>query len=212
MRNLFFVGLVLILLFGCKKEDESPNGTSETYNYFPLAIGNWWVYENYNIDNIGNETLSAVLDSLYIDNDTIISGTQYYMLEGSTLTIGGAGTLKFLRDSSGFIVNEKGHKIIAQNNFTDTLYNESRIMNGVHYFDISGIMKTVDTDITVGAGVFEVIECEQKITIFAADAPNTGIRYHNNYYANNIGQIVGEGSWYSSGGYFESRLLRYNIE
>ncbi len=216
MRNLFFVALVIILIAGCKKdgEIEAPHGTVNLYNYFPLSIGNYWVYQNYNIDSLGNETLTDRIDSMYINRDTIVNGYQYYVLEGTNFTMGGyaPGIIRLLRDSSGYIVDEGGRRRIAQNNYTDTLYNESRPINGNHYYDISSIMKTVDNDISVAAGLFDVIECEIMITIVTPIPTQGETRYHHNYYADNIGEVVGAGSWYSSKGHFETRLLRYNIE
>ncbi len=216
MRNLFFIALVIILIAGCKKDggEETPHGTISLTNYFPLSVGNYWVYENYNIDSLGNETLVDRIDSMYINRDTTVNGYNYYILEGVNFTMGGfvPGIIGLFRDSSGYIVDQTGRKRLAKNDFIDTLFNEERFINGIHYFDISDIMKTVDHYISVGVGIFEAVECERMI-VFQEGTPNEGeIRFHHNYYAEDVGLIVGAGSWYSSNAHFEARLLRYNIE
>jgi hypothetical protein len=54
MRKLFFIGFALAILTSCQKNDENPLQKKSVY--LPLEIGNYWVYEHYKIDTLGNET------------------------------------------------------------------------------------------------------------------------------------------------------------
>ncbi len=63
MRKIIITAFLLgiVALISCQKDNESneyPNGQDyiEIPNYFPLAIGNYWVYENLVYSNGESET------------------------------------------------------------------------------------------------------------------------------------------------------------
>ncbi len=68
MLNKALISLTLIsllFLFSCS-DDNTTNPTNEQ-NFFPLTINNFWVYENYQLDSLGNKILSTkALDSMII--------------------------------------------------------------------------------------------------------------------------------------------------
>ena len=75
MKYLFALSAIaLLLISSCKKEEMVPCPTPpiETIpNYMPLAIGNYWVYNNYKIDTLGNETKMNLVDSIFINHQLL---------------------------------------------------------------------------------------------------------------------------------------------
>lgn len=52
MRNLFFLGLILMILLGCRKDPASPTPSSS--EWYPMATGNYWVY--FRTNNLTNSS------------------------------------------------------------------------------------------------------------------------------------------------------------
>ena len=89
MRNLVFLGLALVFLFSCKKETEElqENNNQVPVSYMPLKIGNYWIYQTYKIDSLGNESIDGAVDSVRVTKDTLINGNTYFVLEGEFVSI-----------------------------------------------------------------------------------------------------------------------------
>jgi hypothetical protein len=51
MRKLLALVMAITSLLSCNKEDDKEIKT----DYLPLRIGNYWIYQEYNIDTMGNE-------------------------------------------------------------------------------------------------------------------------------------------------------------
>jgi hypothetical protein len=64
-KILLFSMLLIVFFNSCKKEDIMVK--NRTGNFFPLSVGNYWIYENstYNINNFTG-TKSDVLDTIRI--------------------------------------------------------------------------------------------------------------------------------------------------
>ena len=65
----------------CKKDTE-PEPTSlpitTTYpNFSRLKVGNYWIYQQFDIDQNGNATPKNIFDSCYVEKDTLINGKTY---------------------------------------------------------------------------------------------------------------------------------------
>jgi hypothetical protein len=73
------VAVVAVLVLGCSKE-ESSTGPGTTANYFPLAVGNWWVYQRTELDTAGNPTGPQWRDSTVVVGQTTAGGRQAYVM------------------------------------------------------------------------------------------------------------------------------------
>ncbi len=74
VRRLGGVVLALAVLLGCSKE-ESSTGPSTSANYFPLKVGNWWVYSRVELDTNGNVVAGTeTRDSMVIVRQTQLGG------------------------------------------------------------------------------------------------------------------------------------------
>jgi hypothetical protein len=124
-RNILII-IPILLIASCSKDIAIPvdQGVSQTTvipsaeDYYPLTVGNYWVYDYYVINTLSGVQQFQYRDSVYIVGDTIINGYTYAHQENKS--INGIGWA-YLRDSSGYMVMHKGAKILFSCcNFTDT--------------------------------------------------------------------------------------------
>ena len=118
--------LTVLLVSSCKKEESAIcEAPIEFPTYLPLQVGNSWVYQDYKVDSLGNETLMQGSDSLYIASDTVINGNTYAVFKGRFSPFYSApdtNSILFMsRDSSGYLVDVSGEVMFTLQSFTDTL-------------------------------------------------------------------------------------------
>lgn len=217
MRFSIYLGLVVVvtLFASCEKENSNPpiDPVVEA-NYFPLEIGNYWIYDHYDIDSLGNETKRNRTDSVILSRDTIINGNQYFVLEGTNYPYDGGrwGIVDVLRDSSGYIVSANGKIKFSVDNFTDTLASKFEISGQDTLFVLTYQMEEITNQVVVPAGEFEALN--YKGTVITTN-PNQGVknpRYLNNYFADNVGKVLQTYFFLSSPIISEKRLVRYKIK
>lgn len=210
----------MILILSCQKEEDdtsSPGIVTEfcTSKYMPLNVGNYWVYEHFLIDSLGNETSMEKFDSMAITRDSIIGDKKYFVLEGTNYPYKSSqewGIIDILRDSIGYLVNQDGVIRFSRYNFTDTLAIKFGTSEDDTCYVIYCKMEKCDHPVTVPAGSFEVLNFRGELYNHVLDTPKIDERYMNNYYAKDVGKIVQ--TWYllSQTGFFsERRLIRYSI-
>lgn len=214
MRNLFYLGLVIILFASCEKDDSPTiNDSVEKTDYLPLEIGNYWIYKHYDIDSLGNESEKDRIDTVKINRDTIINNYQYFILEETNYPYSGTawGIKDILRDSSGYIVNEKGQIRFSVNNFSDTLASKVEVFNDDTLCMLTYQMEKVTKPVTVGAGEFEVLNFKGTVTTPQQISGTKNPRYLNNLYSNNVGKVLETYFFLRSPIISEKRLVRYNV-
>ena len=71
------------------------------------TTGSYWVYDWYDVDSTGNETLSGIgwKDTMRIVGDTVINGEVFQHYQGKMFN---SPTEYYHRDSSGYIVDPNG--------------------------------------------------------------------------------------------------------
>lgn len=212
----------VFLLFSCNSQGDIPTSTSYP-NYMPLAVGNYWIYEDYDVDSLGNERQTKIVDSVYIPKDTVLNNKKYFIVE----TSGKGGFIqrfpRFLRDSSGYLVSNVGKIIFSATNFKDTISKEAHWKSG-QFVDscilvtLNNIMKPEVKTVTIGTNTYKAITVEGNLTAYYYDEKdlfiNTKKIIQNAYYTANIGKIIDQYYYYSNiklkkrG---ELRLVRYHI-
>jgi hypothetical protein len=215
MRKLFIAFMTmacmsLLFFFSCQKENEID--PKLTVKHLPLKIGNYWIYQQYEVDTFGNETNTKYIDSVIINNETIINGNQYYIFE-SNIGNGNYRTLDTLRDSCGYIVNLKGFVLFAENNFTDTIARREVI--DTYHADtlliVTYQMEKTSNTITVPAGTFRVLNYKGTAVTSLITPGIKWPRYTNCYYAEGVGKIMETYHYVLSPMTIEKKLIRYNI-
>jgi hypothetical protein len=188
MKNHFTLLLLvlIVLIWGCKKETLVSENNPETTSAFVSTIGAYWIYEIVQINYDGTETLSTVKDTIRIIGDTAINGNTYTILHG-TLMGGNPGSM-YHRDSSGYIVNLHGTILYGFNNFNDTLNSISDFA----YDYYSYMINELTTEFSVPAGNFSTVVHQTDVYKSNGEPIDTcGNAFYalQNRYAPNVGLI-----------------------
>lgn len=214
MQKLLVFIMAILFMISCQKDENNDSPESKA-NHWPLAIGNYWVYQHVYVDYSGKEVIHSKLDSIYINRDTIIRGNTYFIIEGvyEPFFDGKTGIVHIVRDSSNCIVNSTGRVLLAENNYNDVLYNFPGIdpLTKDTLYYMSAKMEKVSNPITVPAGTFEVINKRETLSIRIDITGIDNPRYADNYYANNVGQIIKTFYYLNYPEPMQKRLLRYHI-
>ncbi len=100
--------LVAALLSACSKE-ESSTGPTTPPNYFPLAVGNWWVYTGIELDTSGAEIPGTEWrDSSVVVAQTTIAGRQGYVMVSYSTRTGGTDTMMVASEGGRLYVYSEG--------------------------------------------------------------------------------------------------------
>ena len=68
--TLILFGVLMTFIFTSCTKDSTTQTPSP--NFTQLKVGNYWVYERFNVDASGTATATGILDSCYVEKDTII--------------------------------------------------------------------------------------------------------------------------------------------
>lgn len=219
-KGLFIIATILFISSCCK---DDPIIIIPKIHHMPMEIGNYWVYQHYNIDSSGVETPLSIYDSIVITKDTIIRDNKYFIFEKTQKSYTGTiGTIRILRDSLGYLIDDKGKILLADKNFKDTLAYSENINT---YTDSTGAiisdtlytlyykMYKYSNIINVPAGSFDdILNYRGHLNVFNSPIGKHQV-FMNNYYSKDIGAIT-KTYVYLSSAYkekFEKRLTRYNI-
>jgi len=200
--------LLLILAIGmisasCKKDDSDENSTPlPTPDFMQLKVGNFWVYQWYNIDSSGNENMMAKLDSSIITTDTLIGGMTYF----KKLYVQDENYIEYLRDSNGYLVEHKGMVKFSDHDFTKVLCIVEIIPN---LATIEYQMANKDSLISISLGTYPTYDYRGTVYPLNPQYPY-GINYTHNFYADGMGLIKTSNYYFSNPNLrVERRLVRY---
>ena len=122
------ISLILIscvfFTYACKKNTDAPSTSVPepeiTINeFFPMNIGNYWVYEFVQKNPSGEIIGNSSYDTLKIVSDTLINNHTYFLFKTNKPS---TGTQFLRRDSIGYIVDTQGNvKLIP--NADEGIYN-----------------------------------------------------------------------------------------
>ncbi|MBD78765.1 MAG: hypothetical protein CL840_07585 [Crocinitomicaceae bacterium] len=220
MYKVLALSSLIVLSFSCKKDEEiteNPNCEPElkVQDYMPMAVGNYWVYQQYRIDSNRVEEKMGQVDSMKITRIEKIRGNEYFVFEGTNSPYGNfdGSIIHMLRDSNGYLVNQSGDILMSVKNFTDTLdkgsdnndiYSYYHKMRGESQVNIAGAVETVIN--------YQVDRIFNKPF---SDELGTEAVVSNNYYAKGRGKVMDD--YYYMADYItnkriiERRLIRYHI-
>ena len=211
------VVVVIICFCSCHKDDETVNSKVTTSSYLPMAVGNYWVYQEYYSQGNAPFVASSIIDSTCISKDTIINGKTFYRFDSFQIDTHLATPLSFkssdfYADSAKYLINSKGEILFSEDNFTDILLRRSDVIQEDTITWITGKMEKLGQTVTVPAGTFNdvlnlkgTVNCNPKFTAIANP------RYVNKYFAKNVGEILHSYIYVGGGGTIERRLIRYKI-
>lgn len=206
------VTLLISFFFSCKKDKKGEPTPPITYaNYSALKVGNYWIYEQFKIDETRKETSLNVFDSCYIEKDTLINSKIYFKVFRESIYPN--SNWSFLRDSLHFIVNSKGKILFSSQDFSTT-YNTRYVITGPSDTICKISMKMTDKNFitTTPAGSFKTINAKETFLYYPNWADPLYPTIKNVNYAENIGIVLETLPFYIGAPfYYERRLVRYHL-
>jgi len=202
------------VIYSCKKDKEKePEDPSITYpNFSKLKTGNYWIYEQYDIDASGNATSLNTFDSCYVEKDTVINNQTYMKVVRPDPISQNQVQISFQKDSLHYIVNHYGQILFSSQDFS-TIFESYYLMAGPNDTLCHYTRKMADKDlpVTTPAGTFITSGVKNTYRFYNMVAGGNP-RNMSTRYAVNIG-IVTEALSFTPAdpGYTERRLVRYHI-
>lgn len=178
MKQLILAILVVcVSLSGCKKEDLNFS-ICNPEKYYPLEIGNYWVYDNY-IQYDNGLIDGRVKDSLYVSGDSLMLGYRFYHLEGS---LNSRPADFWLTYNQGQVISSEGYVYFDCPRMAD-----SKKLVPIAHFDYPATINTTRKDslIKVPAGDYK------PVMLFEGHSMIEGIWVvtYKFYYARNVGLV-----------------------
>lgn len=204
MKNYFtlFSLCGLMSFYACSEEELSP--TASILEFANLEVGNYWIYDWYEITPDGQESSYATRDSIFIEGDTLISGRRYLIRTG---THRGHLRRELLFDSAMSIYRYPFRDILF------TLDDEVEVTKSFGHGDnIIAVgtysLESATTSVTVPAGQFECFSYTGTIESVLPDYQH-GTRYNSYLYSNEVGLVLMRTHFFSSPNNLEMRLVDY---
>lgn len=210
------MGITLVVaMFACNKNNDSnPEIETGESNYFPLTTGSYWVYNTYEIDSLSNEELKSENDTITIVGDTTINGHTFKVFYGRKY-YSSTPEKFYYRNSSDFIIDDKGVLVFSQSNFTDTLYSEYIPDNNGASIHFYSKMNYYNSKLTMQVGVFDRLLNRNVFVDYLTFDPIRTEKL-DILYAPNVGNVLHQYAYthqlLTMKCYFEKRLVSYHIE
>lgn len=203
------------LIFSCKKKKnesvaETPaTPASPAYNYMPLKIGNYWIYDQYTIDPSGNETYNTT-DSVYIAKDTTIAAVNYFVLENGGMAP--YATRIMIRQSGSDIVTPTGTFYYKHNDTLTVLedYYQVTSPSDTISYNVSR-MGQINKTTTVSAGTFTTSSYNTHVTIWPSYITCCSSFLRSRRFAENTGVVSENMLQFVSGTHIDRRLKRFHL-
>jgi len=219
MKNLkFCLTLLVLLLFiiSCKKDKTEPAPAPVSYalqysDYSQLKVGNYWVYQTYQVDSLGNSTCMYSLDSCFVEKDTLINGHIYFKVYRNYYVPFLINL--YIRDSLHYVVDAGGNILFSSQDFTtvfDHYYTTASFSDTAA--EVVAKMEDPNLLVTIEAGTF--LTCDYRLTYYMYPnwSANGNPRIRHTRYARDIGIVMETlPIYFGNPNYIERRLLRYHL-
>jgi hypothetical protein len=201
MKKIILIALTICIANSCKKSDkidieetqvQSPQSHLTTaQSYMPLSVGNYWIYERYAMDTNNVIIESGVIDSVYIEKDTIINNAIYFklvsknMINTNGLSNYLANYTQYFNFSANYLEDPLGKKYFSDQDFTTLFYS----YNDSFYSTLEQ-MKDQNITVTTPLGSFVTHHCKKEV-VYNSGVPNAlKVRYSGKRYSNNVGVVI----------------------
>jgi hypothetical protein len=211
MKQLTLLCAMALLSFmACQKENASTTPITAD-NYFPLKVGNYWIYVNSEVSSDGVETVLEGQDSVFIEKDTVINGKLYYKFMNYSSKNKNYYSGGFLRDSSQNILNERGKIFLSAPNFKDT-FEVDRSQTSLELFKSKYVKMEKEDNVKSSSGVYNCVDVRLTAILKQPASDGDTVRYSHNYYANNVGSLQKTCGYVSTRAYTKRDLIRYKVQ
>jgi hypothetical protein len=211
---LLSVALLTAVTYSCKKDKETEQKTATSYpNFAQLKVGNYWVYEHFDIDAAGNATSKNIFDSCYVEKDTVINSKTYLKTVRPMAGFLDENYTYFLKDSLHYIINSTGNILFSSEDFSTifaSFYFRTQSNDTICQF----IKQMADKDLSVitPAGTFTTSNAKETYLMYPNWTAAGNQRNKHTRYAENIGIVIETLPFlYLDPTYIERRLVRYHL-
>jgi hypothetical protein len=210
MKRTIVVLMMALLIASCRKEESNPVGSismqEKVTDYYPLTVGNYWIYKYYTSDSTLNFIDQNIIDSVYVEKDSVSNGKVY----ADVRSFSSVFATGLLRDSSDYIITDAGKKLFTINQDTNNLIDRYLPSpNGM--FHDTWKMKNSDSVCTVPSGQYQAKYLVGTLTSNAPSSPSMAKRNFYYAYVKGIGLVYERLGYLSSPIYLEERLIRYHV-
>jgi len=209
-RIILLLFIASITFSSCKKDepnpDPEPEPTESVLAYYPLTVGNFWIYERSFCDSTWEDCTLKSIDTSFVTKDTVINNNTYFKVEGVNPV--GQKSTGFLRDSLDYIVSSSGNIVFSNKDFTTKL-SEQYIITGNNdtAFYIYTKMHEEPYSIQVPAGDFDCLD--RRLSLFSKSDNFESERNTHNLFAKGIGPVYNQVMYVNSGAGFKQELIEF---
>ena len=209
MKWSIVFSILALFIASCSKEGSNPvepiNAQEKVTDYYPMGVGNYWIYEYYTSDSTLNFIDQNIIDSVYVEKDSICNGNVYAVVcssywSGQTL----------IRDSSDYLVTNTGKKIFTiakdTSNFIDRYYPYPD-----NVYHETWKMKESDSTCSVPSGQYVAKYLLGTVTSSIPISPLRSRRSYYYAYVKSVGKVYERLGYVNYPEYIEERLIRYHI-
>ena len=219
LKSLILLCSLALLVLSCNKDDDPPQPSAATVtypDYTQLKVGNYWIYQRFQIDN-GTATPLAVFDSVYVEKDTLMRGNKYFLLKAPIVHASpGERPGVWLRDSLHYLVGRSGTILFSSEDFQTVYRKHHEVLNQDTIYSLVSKMADRDYLQITPAGVFTTSSYQSAITIYPPHAPAKTTHYQHQRYAKNVGKVMEVLPEYltnlAQNKWVERRLVRYQVQ
>jgi hypothetical protein len=204
----------MVLFISSCKDDKQPEPIPDPIqydDYARLKTGNYWIYQLYDVDSLGQGPALNEFDSTYVSKDTQMNGHTYHFLASTILYTNNT----WVRDSLHYLVNEYGKILFTSEDFTTTFVSFPLFFNqGTTDTTAWVTQKMADKDSPFITPIGEFTTSDfQTIYDMYPNANQAGThRVMHKRYSKNIGIVSETIPFYiNQTSYKEKRLIRYHL-
>jgi hypothetical protein len=210
MKNslLAFASLLIITGPACRKESQP--AAEKAPRYTQLAVGNYWIYEQYHVDGHGKANSMNTYDSVYVEDLVNINGKLYWKVINPAPEGDG---ISYLRDSAGFIVELRGDIFFAPTDTGKIYYSGYITSDRDTVCRVESKMCDLNKAVITPAGSFNCIDAKSSTEMYAGWDAGGKVRHHHRKWAPGVGLVVETyATFFEVPEHIERRLLRYHIQ
>jgi hypothetical protein len=204
-------------VLSCKKDDDNDDVIPSTPppvsypDYMQLKVGNYWIYEKFDIDATGNAAATGILDSCYIEKDTLINGNTYFKFKRPN-AIDIYSVTEYLRDSLSYVVDQNGSIVFSSQDYWSLFADSYHIFSSDTIYHAVRQMADINATTVVPYGALTTLNCKTTYYMYGGWAANGAERVMSKKYAQGVGLVLETLVFFaSSPQYSERRLVRYHL-
>lgn len=210
LKHLIYCSLTMLLLASCSNHDSDvpePRLLITVSEFSQLKVGNYWIYDWYEIQPDASENAIELRDTFRIEADTLIEGRTMFIRSGTFL---GEPRREILYDSISHLLTYPDRLPIFVFGSDEAYTRNFGPVDAPISVGTYRTRETVET-VEVPAGVFDCINFQGTIESLQLDYPH-GTRFNNNLYARDIGLVKLSTQFYSQPSDLEMRLVDFGRE